>query len=100
MQLSNLAPILPALSIIIAPAKRTAHGGRYVRAYRAERTLQQLDSATLEALTSLVVAGHEVRVYALGSIFTLALNAQGEATWGTVRASRKVRNNLVVTVRL
>lgn len=101
MQLNNLAEItnvLPHLAAVIdgATVRRT---GLAVKAYRPETSPLELSDACKAALLALVRADVTVRVYSLGSIWTLGLNGDGGLSWSDVKATTSAyRANVIVKV--
>jgi len=93
---TKLAPVLPALGTL-ATACKTRRAGKMLRMYRPEAAPANLSQEQLAALTTLVTEGYKVKVFAMGSIYTLALN-EGKLDWSNVRASGRYRQTLVTEV--
>ncbi len=97
---SAISDILPALATVTTGATSTARHGRKLRLRRPEVTTRDMSPELLLALSALVELGYTVRVYALGSICTLGVDAEGSVTWGVVKASKRVRRSMTVEVVL
>lgn len=93
-----LAPVLPALGTLAHAAKKTRRCRKMLRMYRPEAAPADLSAEQLSALTTLVSEGHTVKVYAMGSIYTLALTDDGALDWSNVRPSGRYRATLVTEV--
>lgn len=90
--------VLPSLAVLAQGAK-TRRGGRAIKLYRPEQSVLELTADALAAITALVKAGHTVRVYAKGSIFTMELDADGQLSWKNVKGTNTcIRPNVIVKV--
>lgn len=90
--------VLPSLAVL-AQGSKTRRGGRAIKLYRPEQSVLELSAEALTAMTVLVKAGHTVRVYAKGSIYTMELLASGELSWNNVKGTNTcIREHLIVKV--
>lgn len=94
---AHLVSVLPAMAVLSAGTTRTARKGRRVRLYSPCASVP-VTGETLAAVTTLVRAGHQVRVYEGSTIYTASW-VDGELVWAT-RATCRNRETATVEVVL